>query len=109
MVFINQLTNDSDDARIQSRRGLVKRRAKPQPKRKAEKNLFQNTNTKKAKRRIETFTPQKKQIEMAKKTDASTVQRAIRLLKLKTEFATWSKEQQEAEIENLKTRIIHER
>ena len=83
VAFINQLTNGSDDARIQSRRGFVKRRAKPQFKRKIEKNLFQNANTKRAKRRIEIFTPQKKQIEITKNADASAVQRAIRLFKLK--------------------------
>ena len=109
VAFINQLTNDSDDVRIQSRRGFVGRRAGPQFKRKIKKDLFQNASTKRAKRRIETFTPQEKQVEMVKKTDASAVQRAIRLVKLKTEFATWSKEQQKAEIESFKTRIIHER
>ena len=67
VAFINQLTNDSDDVRIQSRRGFVKRRAWPQLKRKIEKNLFQNANTKKARHRIEIFTPQEKQVEMAKK------------------------------------------
>ena len=76
---------------------------------KLKKNLFHNASTKKAKRRIEIFTPQEKQIEMAKKTDASTVQRAIKLFKLKTEFATWSKKQQKTEIENFKARIIHEK
>ena len=94
LAFINQLTNDSHDASIQSRRGFMGRRAGPQPKRKIEKNIFQNASTKRARCRIETFTPQEKQIEMAKKTDVSTVQRAVKLFKLKTEFATWSKKPQ---------------
>ena len=106
MVFINQLTDDSDNVRIQSRRGFVKRWAWPQLKRKTEKNLFQNASTKRARRRIEIFTPQQKQVKMA---NVSAVQRAVRLFKLKTEFATWSKKQQKAEIESFKTRIIHER
>ena len=40
VAFINQLTNDSDDVRIQSRRGFMGRRAGPQPKRKIEKDFF---------------------------------------------------------------------
>ena len=58
---------------------------------------------------VSKFSPRQKKFEMAKKTDVSDVQRAVRLFKLKTEFATWSKKQQKAEIESFKTRIIHER
>ena len=57
------------DTPTPSRRGKVGRPVGPQPKRKAEEDLSENYNTKRARQRLKSFTKDEKLVERAKRND----------------------------------------
>jgi hypothetical protein len=71
---------------LSSRRDRVDREKDFEEKRKAEKKLSQNTNTKKARNRIANFSFLKKKLKKRKNANRSTIDRNIRMLKRIAEY-----------------------
>jgi hypothetical protein len=98
------LTNNSP-----STRGLIGRTRGAQEKRKAEEELSQNPNTKKARSRTATFTPLEKELELRKNADRTAINRSIRGLKVTIEYETASEVDKKRMIEVKKDEIIVKR
>lgn len=94
--------SESDNLEFKtSRRGVVGRPKGDQSKRKVVQDLSENLNTKRSRTRLNTFTPEEKELKRVKKADNAAKNYRIRAYKKISEFATTSGSQREARIKTL--------
>jgi hypothetical protein len=98
------LTNNSS-----STRDLIDRIRDAQKKRKVEKKLSQNSNTKKTRSRTTTFTSLEKKLKLRKNVDRTIINRLIRELKVIIEYEIAFEVDKKRMIEIKKDEIIVKR
>ncbi len=110
-MFLSTLDDDLDDkdSVLQSRRGQIGRAKGPQGKRKADFDLSQNTNTKKARNRLASFTPLERELEMRKIADRQAIDRGIRVLKRTIEYESATDEEKGRLVQKTKEDIVVKR
>jgi hypothetical protein len=116
--FFNHLLISSDDEQNDEnnkknikliRREKIKRKKDFQKKRKAKKKLSQNINTKKTRDRLFNFSSLKKELELRKNANKSTIDRNVKMLKRISEYENVSNQQKKLLIQKCKKKIVVKR
>jgi hypothetical protein len=110
-VFLSTSDDDLDDKNnvLQSRRDQIERVKESQEKRKTDFDLSQNTNTKKARNRLISFTSFERELKMRKIADRQIIDRAIRVLKRTIEYENATDEKKSRLIQKIKKNIVVKR
>ncbi len=110
-MFLSTSDDDLDDKNnvLQSRRDQIERVKESQEKRKTDFDLSQNTNTKKARNRLISFTSFERELKMRKIADRQIIDRAIRVLKRTIEYENATDEKKSRLIQKIKKNIVVKR
>ena len=92
-----------------SRRGHIGRPRGEQPKRKAAAELSQNPHTKRARSRLDTYTVEEREVELAKKADIAAISYRLRKYKASDGYLGATEAERARRIAEIRVETTHQR